>query len=72
MNKSTARGSIRYLDGTFFDINWNSVFVPLTKKEYDKYFQNVETLEHTLGRVLSYAELLSLAADLEVVESENY
>jgi hypothetical protein len=58
-------GSVRFIDGTFYDSNFREVFVPLTNAEYHSFCKRVEDLEKTLGRKLSYAEISGIVSLME-------
>lgn len=58
------RGSIRYLDGTFYDQYWVAVFTPLDSREYGRYLQSVNYIEKQVRRRLAHKELIELAKSM--------
>lgn len=51
------RGTIRYIDGQFYDSRFRVVFAPLTNQEYHHFCNLVEAAEDRKGTRLSDSEL---------------
>lgn len=49
--------TLRIVNGVFYDRNWQEVYVPLTKAEYERIVRTVYQEERRLNRRLRKAEL---------------
>lgn len=59
----SSKGSVRFLEGTFFDYNMNDIYVPLDNKDYRDFLLRVNSEEDACGRRLTKDELITLATN---------
>lgn len=57
-------GTIRYIDGQFYDSRFKAVFSPLTNAEYKKFCASVESKEEENKRKLTDVELEQIVNDM--------
>jgi hypothetical protein len=57
------RGSVKLLDGVYYDQNYNDVYVPLTQSDAQIFVSAVNQQEVELGRRLSYSEIMLLVPE---------
>lgn len=55
------KGSIKFLEGTFFDYSMKDVYVPLDNKDFRDFLTRVNSEEDAVGRRLTSDELVVLA-----------
>jgi hypothetical protein len=54
------RGSVKLLDGVYYDQDYNDVYVPLTQSDAQLFVSAVNRQEAELGRRLSLSEIILL------------
>lgn len=60
----TKFGSIRYIDGVFYSIDWESVFIPISHPEYTTFWDRVSEIEEQRRRPLTTNELIEMGDEI--------
>jgi hypothetical protein len=58
-------GTVRALQGEFYDSEWNSIFVPYNNRQFRAFLDKVELAELEAGRRLSTLELRGIINEFE-------
>jgi hypothetical protein len=59
------RGSVKFMDGSFYDGRYNIVYIPLTKAGIEGFLSAVNTAEEEKCRRLTYLELDEIGKELD-------